>query len=392
MSSWAVEKIKFLSLATRASDWRLSFVPFIMGGVYLWVWWFELPFSINLMWCVFLSLTTTVGFAALGYFINEFFDKAFDARAGKPNRLAYLSVGTQAAIFIGILLVVFLPWLHLPFDQISVGLIGLELILFLFYSMPFPRWKENALVSVVVDSAYAYVVPLLLSFHTFSLLAHQDDWPMWLWCFVGVVFFLGARNIIIHQSVDVLRDKLSKSSTIPLFIGKQHTQQLIVVLFLYELFLMTCWAGILGWHRPPFMVWWVVFLFFVFRNRKGFITKELFFKYGAFTINKLYQYMFPGFVLLLITANGHYWALFAVLVHALFFIQYDWLAYIKNAIDKLCFVTTVWFWKVYSVLRHILSMAINYPIYYLFFLLGVDLKKNNQSVMTYWRSKKNKNR
>ena len=108
-----------LSTITRARDWRLSFVPFIMGCVYLWLWGFGLPFTIEIIWLTFLSLVTTVGFASLGYFINEFFDKESDARAGKINKLAHLSPGIQIFIFSLVLALTLLPWIWLPSTKIT---------------------------------------------------------------------------------------------------------------------------------------------------------------------------------------------------------------------------------------------------------------------------------
>jgi 4-hydroxybenzoate polyprenyltransferase len=73
---------------SRTKDWRLTFIPFILGCVYLWLVWFRTPFSIEAMTLIALSLITAIGFAALGYLINEYFDQEDDARAGKLNRMA----------------------------------------------------------------------------------------------------------------------------------------------------------------------------------------------------------------------------------------------------------------------------------------------------------------
>src|SRR5438045_2442079 len=116
------------TVVSRAKDWRLSFVPFIMACVYLWLWWFQISVSIQSIMLVLLSCCTTIGFASLGYFINEFFDKHSDKRAGKVNRLAALSTQKQALILSVILLITFLPWLWLPADSMSWLLIFDELL------------------------------------------------------------------------------------------------------------------------------------------------------------------------------------------------------------------------------------------------------------------------
>lgn len=387
MSSSAIDIVKKLSLVTRAKDWRLSFVPFVMGGVYLWIWWFDLPFSGRLLWLTFLSLLTTIGFAALGYFINEFFDKEYDARAGKLNKLAFLSPAFQLGIFCGTLCFAFLPWLGLPFDKTSIGLVVAELVLFLIYSAPFPRWKENAYLSVLVDSAYAYVVPLLLSFHTFSLIANEQTWPAWLLCFIAMTFFMGGRNIIIHQIKDVIKDQRNGSKTIPILLDKSSTNYLLGTIFLYEVFFALLWLSTLALHQPIFALWLIVLIVSVWKGRLGFVNMERLQSKGNFTLNTTYQYIFPAFVLLLLFFKQPFWTLIILPIHLLFFVQYDFVGkaillakMVQSGVAKL-------YWKAHVCLRHVFSALINYPIYYLFLMFGVDLKKERKSAIEFLSKK-----
>lgn len=388
MSTFSMDTLNKVLAATRAKDWRLSFVPFVMGGVYLWIWWFELPISGRLLWLTFLSLTTTVGFASLGYFINEYFDKAYDARAGKLNKLAFISPAYQFGIFFGTILFTFLPWLCLPFDSVSVAFFFTELLLFLVYSLPFPRWKEHTYFSIVVDSAYAYVVPLLLSFHTFSLIAEQKEWPIWLWCFVATAFFIGIRNILVHQAEDAVKDQRNNTQTLPLLIGKSVYERLIVIVAGYELMMVGLWIISLSIERSIFALWAIALLLACFFARQGFATMASFQKTGNFTLNKIYQYVFPAFVLFLLLTRQPLWAGLLLLIHLFFFVQYDLVGKTILLLKILYQAAIKFYWETYILIRHIISVIINYTIFYLFLLFGVDLKKEGKSAKEYLSKRK----
>lgn len=373
---------KKLSAATRAKDWRLSFVPFVMGGVYLWIWWFELAFSGRMLWLTFLSLITAVGFAALGYFINEFFDKAFDARAGKLNKLAFLSSNIQFGIFTGILCFTFLPWIWLPLDAVAAFLIIVELLLFLVYSLPVPRWKEHTYFSILIDSAYAYVVPLLLSFHTFSLIAGKQTWPLWLLCFISGVFFMGVRNMVAHQADDAIKDQRAGWITLPNQIGIAGTKRLVITVLLYEVFFMLLFGALIGSERPVMLVWLFFFLLAALKVLWALRTNQT--SIHATLINYNYQYLFPLFVLGLISLQDWPWS-FVLLGHILFLVPGHLLARLYQLINT---ARSIFLRFLLIDFRHAMSMTVNVPVYYLFLLFGVDLKVENKSALGYWRSRR----
>ena len=89
---FSFQKYRSLLIATRAKDWRFSFLPQIFGNLYLWLILFDIPFSISSVLLLILSLITSFGFAALGYFINEFFDKKDDENYNKVNKLLRLAI------------------------------------------------------------------------------------------------------------------------------------------------------------------------------------------------------------------------------------------------------------------------------------------------------------
>ena len=97
---FTLQKYRILLLATRAKDWRFSFIPQIFGNLYLWLILFDIPFSISSVLLLILSLITSFGFAALGYFINEFFDKEDDENSNKVNKLKLVSSVNQFWLFV----------------------------------------------------------------------------------------------------------------------------------------------------------------------------------------------------------------------------------------------------------------------------------------------------
>ncbi len=375
-----------LSYVTRASDWRLSFVPFVMGCVYMWLWWFQISVSATTLWLTFLSLVTTIGFASLGYFINEFFDKESDAKAGKINKLAYLPATYQAGVFLVAVTLTFLPWIWLPTTALSWMLIALQLALFLIYSLPVPRLKEHTYLSLVIDSGYAYVVPLLLSFYTFSLIAGLPGFPIWFYLFMSAVFFIGIRNIIIHQVRDVFKDAQSGMRTLPMILGVEKTKKMVVVVLLYEALLWLL-AGVLLIQLHA------VFLLFVSLHtlvalwalRKSPLhlydpqTDELF-------INWSYLYLFPVMMILL---AGMYHPLWLMLLPFHLALLFPYYLFEKAALrTKRAYYGIITFIAI--DVRRAGSVLVNYPIYYVFRIVGIDLIKEKKSAAEVLFGKKKK--
>lgn len=373
-----------LAVATRAKDWRLSFVPFIMGCVYLWLWLFQLPLSGHIGLLTFLSLVTTIGFASLGYFINEFFDKQSDAKAGKINKLAHLSPIVQLSIFCGALLITFVPWIWLPSSLLSWVLIVLQVVLFFIYSMPVPRVKERPYLSLITDAAYAYIVPLALSFHTFSLIANRVGFSVWLYFFLIAVCFIGIRNIIIHQIFDALKDARSGHKTFPVLKGIATTQKVLFALTLYESFFLLLALSILSLSRPDILIYLLIHCGFLFYSLKALISSK--FKSGTekMTINYSYLYVFPLVMLFLAGLNNYYWwcmlPIHTILLVPNFFVEkIVWLVIRMYQYTRSLLIVEV---------RHAISCMINYPIYYLFKLFGTDLIKEQKTAAEVLLKKK----
>ena len=320
--------IDHIKSATRSSDWRFSFVPFIMACVYLWSNLFEIRFSLHTLSIFALSVSTTFGFAALGYFINEFFDKADDAKAGKINKLSLLSPQLQALLFLVIIAVCLLPWIYLPKDQTSLHLILAELTCFLLYSAPYIRWKRSTYIAGIIDALYAYLIPGLLSFHTYELLAggKQAAFPL---LFFVALFFIGYRNIFLHQIKDVLGDQKSGMISLPQKLGPIQSYRLLKMLYFVEIGLLLAFSVQLVFIHKSYVPWLVIALVYLIYVRKD--LKQLFFTEAYFALlplrhvlDLLYQLYFPLLQLFLLIWLDWRWAVLAPF-HLLFFVNRDFI-------------------------------------------------------------------
>jgi 4-hydroxybenzoate polyprenyltransferase len=371
---------------TRAKDWRLSLMPFVIGCIYLWIGWFRLELTAQSFLVFVMSFVTTVGFAALGYFLNEFFDKKIDAIAGKMNTLARMPVLQQTLIFFACAACALLPWLFLPADKFSYLLICLEIALFLLYSLPFPRLKGVLFLSSITDAGYAYVVPLVLTFYTYSLFGGASDLEIII-LLVPAVFVIGFRNITIHHINDIAKDQRSKNVTLPQVLGVQKTAYLVIWLMACEILLFSLWSISAALHYPIFWLWVVLYAgFLIYRLRAlkpwpsiPFFTIEPI----RHLTDPVYQYLFPAFTLFFIVLLDYKWLVFAPLHLALLvprhFVVYgisrsvSFIYGVKRAIRNWIMVPAGW--------------TVNYLIYFSFLLFGVNLQREGTSAMSFLRKK-----
>lgn len=372
--------ISKLSLLTRAKDWRFSFVPFVMGCVYLWLVWFDVHFSMDSVVLVGLSLLTTFGFAAFGYFINEYFDREVDKKAGKINKMELLKPAYRLILFLVILAVVFLPWLGLPADRFSYILIALEVSLFILYSLPLLRFKERPWVAGIVDASYAYVVPLWLSFHTYALYSGKLGIPLFLPFFLSAVFLVGYRNIAIHQVDDLFKDMRAGVRTLPHVLGPVYTNHLMRWMMVGELLLFLLAFLFLGFTIPSFWLWVPFFpLLVIYRLLR--MEGNLFSSYFCIEAVRhapdvMYLILLPLFSLLLLSISDPYWTLL-LLLHLLVLVPNNLLVWAYVNVVKL---------TAFGV-RYTMGYVVNHTIYYLFRMFGVDLVKEQKSAFGYVKHK-----
>lgn len=372
-----------LTTVTRAKDWHFSFIPHIFGNLYLWLILFKIEFSLSSVTLLALSLLTSFGFAALGYFINEYFDQAYDARAGKINKLSKLNAIEKCALLLGICAITLLPWLKLPYTQISFLLIALQLALFLFYAAPPFRVKRTVYLSVITDALYAYVIPLILSYYTYYLFSRSGTFSVpFLVAYSISLFAAGYRNIIIHYVNDAEEDKKSGLQTLPVKIGEQRTSGLIRSLICCELLavLVMIFAAIKIDQKLVILFLPVLYLVYtgyrIYRKPEGNAIKKF-----RHIPDLFYQFYTPALALVALVSENHKW-LVIVPFHLVLFIPFF------RFHPLISFVQRINFKLYYIWLRQLMSWVVNYTIFFLFLLIGVNLKKRNISAIDYLKGKR----
>jgi|GEM_PF-960367 4-hydroxybenzoate polyprenyltransferase len=379
---------KFLD-ASRFKDWRYSFIPNIFGNIYLWLFLFNIPVSIRAISLLFCSLITSIGFAALGYFINEYFDKEDDSLAGKPNKLLLLKHSLQYWLLLIILAFAFTPWIFLPKDNFTYALMLSQLVLFLLYSAPPFRLKKNWLIATIIDALYAYVFPFILSSYTYYLFSPEiphvsASYLVWI-TYVIILFFVGVRNITIHNINDIFNDKKIGISTLPRRLGVNKTDTCLRTSIYIELLLSAVLCCLL-FTQSMLLGCGVILVFYQMLNYQKNLsvlpTKKLVNQSLRHTPDYLFQFLFPVLFLSNLVFHEPLWS-FLIILHVLLFIPTSTYKPLISFLIRL----KIRFHKLRIELKHILSLVINYSIYFGFLLFGVNLIKERKSAWQYIKNK-----
>lgn len=210
-----------LSAAARARTWWRPKAGNLLSVLYLALFIGSVPFSRALPLFV-LSLITIAGIGTFGHLLNDWFDTAVDERAGKPNQFALLSAWQKRFAVLGAFTTGLLPWIILPRNRISLGLLLTELFLLLLYAAPPARLKDRIYLAIIADAAYAYALPAALAAHTVFLAAARSYDPL----FIAVLFswqmFLGTRHYLNHLAEDRLNDLAAHVTTLATIKGNHY--------------------------------------------------------------------------------------------------------------------------------------------------------------------------
>jgi len=185
-----------------------------------------LPFSKSLL-LFFPSVITIAGIGSFGHLINDWFDIEADRKAGKHNHLEHFSVWKKSLAVLGALTAALLPWIILPFDLVSIILLGAEFLLLLLYAIPPVRIKERMYLALITDAAYAYAVPAVLAAHTFFLASGKLSDA----AFMSTLFIwqsaLGVRHFLNHLALDRINDLASHTHTLATRKGNYYLHRMI---------------------------------------------------------------------------------------------------------------------------------------------------------------------
>lgn len=287
-------------------------------------------------WQALLFLLASAGIAALGYFINDWYDREADARAGKQNYIGRLTLAQRTLFFGAALMAAVLPWLWLPFRPVVYGLLGVQLLLYLAYSHPAIRFKEKGVWGVLCDALYGHVNPALVALLTFYQGGLTSvPWYVLLAIIAGWQLLKGIRNIMAHQLDDRHRDRRAGLQTFINQFGAGRAMLTINswVLPLEGLLLLAFCAYAAFWGA--WLLWPVLLVFVVLNalkfsiwklwsiHRRHFATKFLFF------LNDFYESYMPVALLIGLVMIDRWYAL--LLAGHLLLMPQTWVTY-KNDI------------------------------------------------------------
>lgn len=208
---------------SRASQWWSHKIPPVVGAA---------GFAVLLhpgdsewiIWGLALLIASAIGLATFGHLLNDWCDMATDARAGKPNRLAETSVKVRALVLTVAVIAGLVPWVWLPLTTFSAALLGVEVLLFVLYSVPPVRLKERGTLGVLADAGYAYVVPFLLA-ASISTITSADAAGLIALATWGAA--IGCRSILFHQLEDLDGDLQAGVRTAAVTLGPERITSLV---------------------------------------------------------------------------------------------------------------------------------------------------------------------
>lgn len=268
-----------------------------------------------------------IGIASLGHFINDLADTEEDRLSGKHNYVAGL--GRNQKILSGILLILFcvLPWFYLRTDAVILSLLGLQLLLYIVYSVRPFRLKNRHLWGIVADTLYGHVLPALVVLAVFSYYGSFKQLFSFnnLFAMVLIIWLVckGMRNIILHQIDDRKKDALAGINTFVVKSGGVFSLNLINRLILpleFFVFLLLVYFACDTFHNfyIPFAAF-LVFTFFQFSLWKIFILppRQMRFKF-LFFLNDFYEDWLPVVMLVYLMQSNIYFV-FYLLIHLMLF-------------------------------------------------------------------------
>ncbi|MAC95775.1 MAG: hypothetical protein CMC96_09755 [Flavobacteriales bacterium] len=184
-----------------------------------------------------------------GFLLNDFYDKKYDLKVGKPNSTKNLTNFHLWAT----LLTLWLTSSYLAFTISIEALILIELqcLVLLLYSHPISRLKEKGIWGVLADTFYAHILPFC-----FLVLITP---PLKNYIIIGVLavfnFLIGFKDILIHQTKDSKNDYRSRIITFTTkhpSASKKLIQQSQLVLKLIFIILLISFS--ITFHKPIILI------------------------------------------------------------------------------------------------------------------------------------------
>ncbi len=300
----------------RISDpWNYK-IPFLIAIPYLYVFHCSFYYSFgaqNFIFKFLLSYITIIGIAGFAYTLNDFTDKKKDEAAGKENIHINKPMWFSMGILLLFLSIALAPWYYFPKTVYTLSLLGIELMLFVLYSVPPFRFKERGFWGVLTDSLYAHAIPALLALTAFDQhgeLPFTNSRGLWISLIVWQ-FCLGIRNILFHQIADYENDIQSGIKTFVTGYSISKTEQLLKKLFIpLEVITFLFFCIILSFcYFLMSLTLIAIYILYLFYQRKGYqsSTHPVYRKFCYFFLDDFYIEWLPIiFLLWLITVDVRY--------------------------------------------------------------------------------------
>jgi 4-hydroxybenzoate polyprenyltransferase len=152
-------------------------------------------------------ITAFIGVAGYGHVLNDLGDIEIDRAAHKANTMQGRKGLHSALIIAALLAMAWLPWLILPANRWNLSYIGIQLLLLTLYAAPPLRLKARPVPGVITDALYAYLVPMLITWTTWSRLGGlAKPQPVLLAALIPWSLCAGLRGILVHQDGDAAND------------------------------------------------------------------------------------------------------------------------------------------------------------------------------------------
>lgn len=339
----------------------------------------------NFIKTLFLSIITLSAIGVFGHLLNDWGDKEVDKLANKKNifeNKTFLNFGLLSGFT---LFIAILPWWFLPTTQFCYILLFTEFFLFYIYALKPFRLKRHPKVAIVIDALYAYAIPSVLAFYTYSLAFNVPNifWLHYVLLFVWA-FSIGLRHIIYHQVEDADNDKKSGISNIALvhssfYLSKFIRKAVVPVEFLSSfLFILTLYI-----HAPFISALSIIILvlsFGTFRFKLRFSNHN----FNHYTIDSFYQFYWMGLILTAINTKLWFNPFFIIVFVICLLVFSNFIN--GNVYNSIIYIVRLIYKKIYQLG----STVINYSIYYYRKLfLKWDEQKNRGIFYKEWLNEKN---
>ena len=288
------------------------------------------------------ALITLLGLITLGYLSHDLSDLGEDRAANKVNLWQEHKIEGLCLLLL-ISWPALAPWYILPKQAYSYLLLGLELLCIVLYALPPFRLKSHPYLSVALDAIYAYSIPSVLAAYTFYLVSGSrvDLVLMILWG--GWATLVGIRHYLNHLCLDLVHDRQSGRSTLPMKYGVSQIRSfmseglLVAEISLIGSSLIYTFAS----HSLALqLIGLAIIAFVVYRS-----CRSNQYRFTHIFVDNFYRYELPLGILLLCTLQEA---------------RYIWVL----AIYYVLFYKISFSHPVFQSLRGPLSTCVNYSIYY----------------------------